>query len=513
MSEIRLRVHDRVRERTIETVAGPATTISELVASLVEEHQLPRRTIRIGRPVRYTLRGPDGFLLAAEGTLTASGLADGAEVELVSPAASRVWGQVVDLWDDVEQDIRGALTEQRDAAVDRAQAQVADVRDRIAGEVEQQARGLVDDLTGGALGPGGEQADDDEVAAAAATGVARGFERRVKDAIRERADEVGDRISGGIEARIEDARARVLDEFNRRLRGRRPTIDRPARLRARRSLARIQRSGTFEGQIDPLRSWLRGLGPMATRGAAAAAGLGGTAAGGVAVGAAVFDAPGEPPAATGPPVTDPVVTEPVVTEPPVTDPPVTEPPVTDPVAEAPPPSLTVFEPRGAPADAFEAPEAFGPAGTREPLVLCLRAVDEAGDATNAVLFLPVTGAPRRAQLEVPPTDPDCGDADGQLTWTPGTVDGPATLTIPVGVRIGGRDGFAEVTVTLRPVVQPGDSLWVIATRLLRAETGDDPTVAEIARCTAALAELNAASNPDPDVIFTGQPIVVPPACR
>ena len=78
-------------------------------------------------------------------------------------------------------------------------------------------------------------------------------------------------------------------------------------------------------------------------------------------------------------------------------------------------------------------------------------------------------------LTPPPATPVMGDAPTPATWT----------------------------------VQPGDDLWSIAQTIAGQSIGRSASDAETAPYWSHLLDANQASLPDPDLIFTGQVLVLP----
>ncbi len=117
------------------------------------------------------------------------------------------------------------------------------------------------------------------------------------------------------------------------------------------------------------------------------------------------------------------------------------------------------------------------------------------------------GPGREATLHPSPTGPSTGTATLRL------VDGPVDHSEPDtpsdGSTMAAEDPRTEVAVHL---VQPGDHLWSIAEVQLTNHLGRVPTDAEIVPYWQVLI----AANPqvaNPDLIYPGQPIDVPPVSR
>lgn len=69
---------------------------------------------------------------------------------------------------------------------------------------------------------------------------------------------------------------------------------------------------------------------------------------------------------------------------------------------------------------------------------------------------------------------------------------------------------AVVELDARYRVQPGDSLWGIAARMLRDEEGVQPASADVDRLWRSIYEANrAVVGSDPDLIFPGQRLSIP----
>lgn len=69
---------------------------------------------------------------------------------------------------------------------------------------------------------------------------------------------------------------------------------------------------------------------------------------------------------------------------------------------------------------------------------------------------------------------------------------------------------ARVAPGTQYVVEPGDSLWAIACRTLRAATGTEPTSAEVDAFWPRIYEANRnLIGGDPDLIHPGQRLVLP----
>lgn len=123
-----------------------------------------------------------------------------------------------------------------------------------------------------------------------------------------------------------------------------------------------------------------------------------------------------------------------------------------------------------------------------------RATTTAGPPTTAVpvTTLPATTLPATT---VPPT-------------TVPRVSVPPTTGPPAPRPPAPRPAAAPA----RHVVQPGESLWSIATGVVRADLGPGATDAQISRYWAALIQANQAAlavSGDPDVIYAGTVLTLP----
>lgn len=143
----------------------------------------------------------------------------------------------------------------------------------------------------------------------------------------------------------------------------------------------------------------------------------------------------------------------------------------------------------------------------------------AGLAISASTFvggvLPTAGAAPALEVTVAAPLPTSDNTGPTLiervaippTSAPGTTETTATIRAVVPSSV----PTAEATPTMHRV-QPGDHLWAIAETTLEIALGRAPTDAEVAPFWRLVIQANP-DLVDPDLIFPGQVLVVPPASR
>ncbi len=97
---------------------------------------------------------------------------------------------------------------------------------------------------------------------AAVDQIAEGLTKPIRD-VREAADDLvrsaTDQVTSDVKHRIEGIKSRLLGEVSARLRGETSTIGLGSRLRARRDISRLAKTGVLRAEADPIRQSLRGL--------------------------------------------------------------------------------------------------------------------------------------------------------------------------------------------------------------------------------------------------------------
>ncbi len=211
-------IEDRVRNQRLTRPLGDAATAADFLEALIVGERLPTHTFR-RQPLDYRLVfGTE--LLSPGRDLRA--LPDGSTLGLECPEAGRVWLRVHELIGRVEDEVRVEAGRQK-------------------ARVEQHIRGEVD---------------------AAVDQIAEGLTKPIRD-VREAADDLvrsaTDQITSDVKHRIEGIKSRLLGEVSSRLRGETSTIGLGSRLRARRDISRLAKTGVLRADAEPIRQSLRGL--------------------------------------------------------------------------------------------------------------------------------------------------------------------------------------------------------------------------------------------------------------
>lgn len=470
-------IDDLVRGTRVRALLDVEASVGDSISTMLHDWNLPRRTFR-RRSLGYQLVH-DGNVLDDEATLASAGVTDGNTLQLVSPQARVVWERVQHLMGRVERDLRVEVRKHKDRAISSVRAEVNDAVDEAIEKITQPIDDLRDTLSG-------------------------------------LVEETTDALADDLRRRIDGIKSRVLDEISTRLRGGKASIPLTARVRARLDLAKLSRTGVLGDHGLPLRKSIGRLAAIGLERTAAAALIGG---GIVAIGAvALADGAPEPTDATTTRTTTTTATT-TVTSTPVTAP-TQELNVTVP-SEAnagdtvvvswrpllPLDDLTVNWDLGEDRILTASPPATAtsyeitlPIDSPRQVNITVKAMraglldeDQHTVIVNRPPNLPdqTVSLPEGVEQPVDITmmDPDLDDvielriSDSPFAVTisgdPGdhsvvidakSIGGPTIFGFCLTVTDGKLEDRGWISVEVTPVVSPGDSLWVIARRMLVAES-------------------------------------------